>query len=60
MKALKRLTVWNSDGTPELYVQVDAPGVTMAQMCDRLQADLDRVTAERDALRCRLDEMKGS
>ena len=59
MKALKRLTVWNSDGKPELYVQVDAEGAKLAQMYDRLRGDLERVTAERDALRRRLDEMKG-
>lgn len=54
MKPLKRLTVWSSDG-PELYVQVDAEGVTLAQMCDRLRGDLAAVTAERDELRRQLD-----
>jgi hypothetical protein len=57
VKTLKRLTVWNSDGKPELYVQVDAEGVKLAQMYDRLRADLDLVTAERDALRRKLAEL---
>jgi hypothetical protein len=39
--SLKRLTIWSSDGTAELYVQVDAAGVKLAQMCDRLQAERD-------------------
>lgn len=56
MKALKRLTVW-ADGRPELYVQVDAEGVKLAQLCDRLQADLQQVTAERDALRFQIETL---
>ena len=56
--SLKRLLVTGSGGC-EYYVQVDSEGIALAQVCDRLQAELAAAVAERDTLRRELGRETG-
>lgn len=57
---LKRLMVLTNDGGAELYVQIDAPGATLVQMCDQLRGDLAEAAAVLADLLAQIEAVDGT